>query len=128
MGLPLLLAAPALAAARGGLAVVVPLTAAPRDLAAPTRGRTGVHAYATPASSLRKSGGVPFGSTAPRAPGVLHSRTGLLAAAPTPATSLETASSSAAGSMSAMTTSIPASADSALVVSQSVSPCRWVHG
>ena len=33
MGLPLLLAAPALAAARGGLAVVVPLTAAPRDLA-----------------------------------------------------------------------------------------------
>ena len=33
MALLLLLAAPALAAARGGLAVVVPLTAAPRDLA-----------------------------------------------------------------------------------------------
>jgi len=56
---------------------------APRHLAS-TNGRTKVHSYGVPTSTLLKTGAVPFGSTAPRAGNAFHSRTGLLTAAPTP--------------------------------------------
>lgn len=50
----------------------------------PATGRAPVHAYATPQSSLRTRGAVPFGSTAPRAQQLVSlSRTGLLSATPT---------------------------------------------